>query len=235
MQALFDDGKPGGATPSAKHEVWYLRTREEFVRLLAKKQPGAETFNGVYLPSDRIAYFFANPAGTEQNLETMFHEVTHQLLSESVSRPFEVATASDFWAVEGIACYMESYRRDDHGRLSVGDPSHIRLQGARERVALDQWFIPIDRFTALGMREFQFGVDFPTLQKYYSQATGLTHFFLHYQDGLYRDRFIQYLGRLYSPDKRVRLNPERLDRLLETPFETLDRQYQEYIAGLGEG
>ncbi len=231
MQQLFDDGKPRTVGGSDKHEVWYLRSREEFVRLLRNKQTGVEGINGLYLPRDRRAYFFANPEDPQGNLETMYHEVTHQLLSESSRTTFDIATERDFWVVEGLACYLESFDRSGD-RLTVGDPTHIRLYWARERVVAEQWFLPLREFASLGMREFQFGSDYPTLQKYYSQATGLTHFFLHYQEGRYRDGFIQYVAQLYSPDKRVRLNPQSLEEILGVSSETLDAQYREYIVAL---
>lgn len=229
MQMLFDNTRAGGPAPAGKHEIWYLRTRDEFVQVVNRKQPGAEIYHGVYLPGERVAYFFDNPANPEGNLQTMFHEVTHQLLSESARSTFDIATDADFWVVEGIACYIESYRREQDGRLSVGNPRHIRIQGAKERIALDNWFIPIEKFSAMGMREFQNGADYPTLQKYYTQATGLTHFFLHYNDGQYRDRFLDYLASIYSPDKRIRLNRRPLDQLLGTSFEILNEQYRTYI------
>lgn len=230
IQQLFDDGKPRTAA-SDKHEVWYLRTREEFVRLLKNKQPGIEGINGLYLPRDKRAYFFANPDDPQRNLETMYHEVTHQLLSESSRATFEIAFDRDFWVVEGIACYLESFDRSGE-RPTVGDPAHIRMYWARERIVTENWQMPLRQFAALGMKEFQFGSDYTTLQKYYSQATGLTHFLLHHEAGLYRDGFIAYLNQLYSPDRRVRLNPRSLEEILEVPADTLDRQYRDYMSAL---
>lgn len=230
MQALFDDGKPRSTT-SDKHDVWYFRTPEEFAALIQKRQPGLVGVNGAYLPDDRKSYFFAVDQNPERNIETMYHEVTHQILSESSRAKFQVAEDRDFWIVEGIACYMESFERTG-GRLNAGAATHPRLYWARERVATEAWFIPTEQFTAFGRRDFQEGNDTPTLQKYYSQATGLTHFLLHFDGGRYRDGCIEYLGQLYSPDKRVRLRPRGLDEILGVAFKTLDAQYREYITAL---
>jgi hypothetical protein len=161
----------------------------------------------------------------------MYHEVTHQILSESALRTFAIAEQRDFWIVEGFACYMESFDRSAL-RPRIGDPKHPRIYWARERVVTEDWFIPSAQFTAYGMREFQLEVDFPTLQKYYSQATGLTHFLLHYDHGRYRQGCIEYLGQLYSPDKSIRLQPRTIAEILGVPFETLDAEYRAYISGL---
>ncbi|MFV0443530.1 MAG: hypothetical protein ACK5Q5_08160 [Planctomycetaceae bacterium] len=231
MQKMFDDGRPRNSSGAGKHEVWYFRTQEQFLRVILQKQPALAGVNGAYLQNDRISYFYADEDHPQRNIETMYHEVTHQILGESTTRPFPVGEERDFWIVEGFACYMESFRRDD-GKLSVGDPRHPRMYWARERVVTEDWFIPTAQFTALGRRDFQNGVDIPTLQKYYSQATGLTHFLLHYNHHEYRDGCIQYLGQLYSPDKRIRLTAKPLHQILDVPFETLDEQYKEYISQL---
>lgn len=227
VQKLFEQSNARALAPSSKYEIWYLRTREEFITLLRNKQPGVEGINGVYIPSDRRAYFFDNPDDPEANEQTLYHEVTHQFLSESSRTTFDIATDADFWVIEGIACYMESF--DPHAtNRRTGDPRHIRLLGARLRIQED-WFIPLRDFTSVGMREFQWGVDFPTLQKYYSQATGVTHFCLHYDNGRYRDGFISYLSQIYSADRRIRLSRQNLAEALQTDFDTLDREYIEYI------
>lgn len=231
MQQLFGSGKPRSVNGAGQHEVWYFRSADEFEQFVLNKQPALKGVNGIYLPSERCAYFYANPADARRNVETMYHEVTHQILSESGLKTFPIAEDRDFWIIEGFACYMESFDRTAP-RPTVGDPRHPRIFWARQRVVAENWFIPTAEFTSYGMRQFQFEVDFPTLQKYYSQATGLTHFLLHAGGGKYRDGCIQYLGQLYSPDKRVRLAPRDLSEILGVPFPTLDAEYRAYIAGL---
>jgi hypothetical protein len=240
MKRLFDDGKPLGTSGGSKHEVVYLATREAYAKIVRNKQPGADQMNGLYMPGDRIAYLFANEADPEASLETMYHEVTHQILSESNLKTFEIATDADFWVIEGIACYMESF--EPEGAIRVGDPGHSRLYFARERIVAEDWFQPLERFTQLGRHQFQFEAPgktaeekFRELQRYYSQATGLTHFLLHYDNGRYRDGFVQYLARIYSADARVRKQRLTLAEVLGVPFEDLDRLYVEYISRLRTG
>ncbi|MCA9055429.1 MAG: hypothetical protein KDA75_16425, partial [Planctomycetaceae bacterium] len=221
MYAMFNLGAASPTNRANKYEIWYFRNVDEFNRFLANKQPALQGVNGIYLTDDRKAHFYANPDDPQRNIETMYHEVTHQLLSESSRNKFPIAEERDFWIVEGFACYMESFR-DEDGHLTVGDPRHSRTYWARQRVVTEDWYIPIAEFTSYGRRQFQNGADLKTLQKYYSEATGLTHFLLHYEDGLYRDGCIEYLAQLYTPDKSERNNPRGLDEILGVPFQTLD-------------
>lgn len=230
MQALFSSGS-NEQRASRRHTIHYYRTRDEYVAALRPRQSNIEVTNGLYLPSDRVAYFFDDPNDPDGHLQTMFHEVTHQLLGESARTIANVGQDANFWIVEGIACYMESFRRDGD-RLTVGDPRHPRIHWARVRVAEESFFVPLQQFCALGMREFQFGVDLPMLQRYYSQAAGLVHFFLHYDGGVYRDALITHLSQVYSPDSRVRSKVAGLDELTGISYDELGRQYAAYISSL---
>jgi hypothetical protein len=180
-----------------------------------------------------VAYFYDDPANADGNMATMFHEVTHQLLGESAPSIRDVGSDANFWLVEGLACYMESFQRKD-GRLSVGDPQHIRMQWARVRVLDENFFMPLQQFTALGMRQFQYVEDKPTLQRYYSQASGMAHFFMHYRDGLYRDALIAHLSQVYSPNSRIRERVQGLDALTGVSFSELEAQYKQYLAAQRE-
>ena len=231
MQALFNAGSKDLRGHGRRHVIHYYRTRKEYISRLKRKQSNIEITNGIYMPGDRIAYFYDDPQNPSGLLGTMFHEVTHQLLGESARSITKVGEQSDFWLIEGIACYMESFTRKS-GKLTVGDPLHSRIHWARVRLLEEDFYIPMARLTALGRREFQFGADSATLEKIYSQVSGMVHFFLHAQDGAYREAFITHLGQVYSPDKRVRKRTAGLDQLTGVSFDELDRQYAEYIKGL---
>lgn len=231
MEALFDAGSANTRDTGDRHLIHYYRSRQEFIDRLRPKQPGIEVSNGLYMPADRTAYFYHDPDNLDANMETMFHEVTHQLLGESTRRPVDVGQDANFWIIEGIACYMESFDRTD-GRLSVGNPLHGRIHWARVRVLEEDFYIPLRRFTSLGMLQFQRAGDKPTLQKYYSQATGLAHFFMHYDEGRYRDSLIEHLSQIYSPDARIRARIQGMDELTGVSFEDLDGQYRAYLGSL---
>ncbi len=231
LDKLFKDGTQ--ARSGDLYEIDHFRLRTEFVQRLAPRCPNAGQINGIYMPSDRKAYFFHNPdlAG-DASLETLYHEVTHQLLSESSHLTNPVGNAHDFWVVEGIACYFESFRVGENGAITVGDINHPRIQAARLQVVETQDYEPLARFTAYGMLPFQQG-DLPVLQRRYAQATGLAHFLMNFQNGIYRDGFIEYLVQIYSPDRRVRARAKTLDQILGVPYATLDTQYAAYMRGLG--
>ena len=231
MQALFDAGSKDLRGQGRRHRINYYRARKEYIAALKRKQSNVEVTNGLYLPGDRIAYFYDDPNNPAGILGTMFHEVTHQLLGESARSIREVGERSNFWIVEGIACYMESFSREG-GQFTVGDPLHSRIHWARVRLIEQDFFIPMAQITILGRREFQFGSDAKTLEKTYSQVSGMVHFFLHAQDGAYREAFIAHLAQVYSPDSRRRNRTDGLDQLTGIPFKELDRQYAEYIKSL---
>ncbi len=226
LDKLFTSGS--ASRDGNQYEIHYFRNRQEFVNQLAKHGPLISQINGIYLPQDRIAYFFHNSdIPEEESLETLYHEVTHQLLSESTTQTVSVGHSQDFWVIEGIACYFESFQVEEDGSIRVGDINHPRIRAAREQVVTTQDQEPLARFTIQGKVKFQAG-ETPVLQKRYAQATGLTHFFLNYQGGLYRDEFIEYLTRTYSPDQRVR-GAKTLEQVIGVPYATLDSQYAAYF------
>ena len=232
MDKLFQGGP--GRKPIAVYNIDHYRLKSEFVEELKNRCAVAAQINGIYMPKLRTAYFFHNPDTPEDEaLGTLYHEVTHQLLSESTSQIIPVGHDRDFWVVEGIACYFESFRVAADGTITVGDIQHPRIQAARDQVVTTQDQEPLERFIGYGMLEFQKPA-LAVLQKRYAQSTGLAHFFLNAQSGQYRDGFIEYLSQAYSPDVRVRSgNKTRtLEQILGVPYATLDTQYAAYIRGL---
>lgn len=228
MERLLDVAAKPTWNPQDRYDVNFYRDKAEFVAALQPRMPDIARANGLYLPHDRKAYFFFEESNGAELREAMYHEVTHQLLGESRSRTVDVGEKSDFWVIEGIACYMESFRPDTRP-MSVGDPRHIRIYWARRKAIEEDFFIPMREFTALGKGTFQLD------HAYYSQAAGMTHFFLHYDSGAYRDAFIQYLTQVYHPSERVRFYPQSLEQLTGVRFETLDQQYLSHLQSLPAG
>ena len=161
----------------------------------------------------------------------MFHEATHQLFAEAYTTNQQIGVESDFWVIEAIACYMESFQRQGE-TFSLGNPQYIRFQNAQHRLLNDNYFVPLQQLCGKGMQNFQ---NDPSISKNYSQGAGLAHFFMHYDDGAYRDGFITYLSDIYSKNPNVRLKPRTLPQLTEVSFEKLDQQYRGYITELDTG
>jgi len=220
MLALFE-GVQGSRRRRAKpHEVHFYRSRQEYIDRLVKKVPQIAITNGLYLQTDRVAYFFHNPDPEANSDATVFHEATHQLFYESQPRQRGIAVQGDFWIVEGIACYMESFVRHQDGSTSIGDPNYIRFQAARYRLLKENYYVPLGNFRQIGMRDFQ---NHPEIRKNYSQASGLSQFLMDFDNGIYRDALVTHLTDLYNTRRVV--PPRSLARIIGTSFDELDAQY----------
>lgn len=221
MLKMFDGtGKAVRADPPP-YLVHYYRTREEYIDRLKHDFPNIEITNGIYMTTGRVAHFYDDP--NNDNEATLFHEGTHQLFFEShrLNRP--IGEKANFWIIEGIACYMESFQRKG-GNFSLGDPNYIRFAGARVNLLQKDYYVPLREFSEMGMYQFQH-VPQPELSKNYTQASGLARFFMEYDNGRYREALVKHLTQLYSADTRERDGAASLEKLTEVTFEDLDRQY----------
>lgn len=221
-------GTADSRAPAKPNVVHYYQSREEYINVLKREtnQP-VEITKGIFFARSGIAYFFHDPDAADDS--TLYHEATHQLLSRSRPQATEIGMRANFWAIEGIACYMESFKNQE-GRLVVGDPLHGRIQSARYHYLQDRYYVPLREFSRMGMMPFQTARE---IKKNYSQGAALVHFFLHYDSGRYREAFIEYLSQIYSPVKGVRESPEALEDLIGLPAEELDAQYGQYVQNLG--
>ncbi len=220
----------GGALAQGREKpyvVHYYRTRDEYIRALRNKEKNIQITNGIYYPPDRIAYFFEDPQRKSDG--TVYHEATHQIMYEMSPHNRPIAERAHFWITEGIACYMESFRHEN-GTSSTGDPNNDRIRAARYRFLQDGYYIPLAEFDAISKMQFQ--TDAKNIYQYYSQASGLTHFFMHYDNGRYRDALVTHLAQLYDDNPSVALRAASLAELTGGSYAELDRQYGEYIREL---
>lgn len=225
---LFEGANGKGAVREPDPNViYYFRTRDEYITELRKKtKQNVAITRGIFFPDDGIAYFYDDPE--TDDFSTLFHEGTHQLLAGSRPQGGPIGVRSDFWLIEGIACYMESFQRQGD-RFSVGSTRAPRLVSARYNLVNQNYYVPLREFAALGMEAFQ---NDPNIRKNYSQCAALTHFFLHAQDGKYREALIEHLSQIYSPRKVVRASPEPLCNLIDTSDEILDEEYKQFMKNL---
>ncbi len=224
----------------APMQVHYFATRNEYQRRVQDKVPSGVETNGLYWQPERTSYFYAKE--DQNDLSTLFHEATHQILDSATLKERNLAASvrarrlklkassewilcenSNFWVIEGLACYCESFEIVD-GATSAGRPDYVRFDMARQR-RLDPavyFYTPAQPFFALGKNAFQLH---PNVSQFYTQASGLVHFMMHYQDGIYRDAFMRLLAAVYRPDpEEVLLEPSFAD-ISGVSFEELDRQY----------
>ncbi|HEX6985240.1 MAG TPA: hypothetical protein VF170_07680, partial [Planctomycetaceae bacterium] len=108
-----------------------------------------------------------------------------------------------------------------------------RIVAARYRYLTEGHYVPLGRFAAMGLNEFQ-TLPFDEMQRNYSQAAGLAHFFMHYDGGRYCDALIEHLAQLYNGPGPNRRMAQNLAELTGVSYTELDRQYGEYMRSLGE-
>jgi hypothetical protein len=232
--------------------VNYYATREEYQRQLRDKIPPNTETNGLYWDRPRqqaASYFFVQENGDDQS--TLFHEATHQILdtltygdrrkaAEEKKRQLRqrsltewgLCENSNFWLVEGLACYFESFEIVD-GEIRVGRPDFVRFDAARIRL-LDGdkfFYVPLRQFFAFGKEEFQ---SHSNAKQFYTQASGVVHFLMHYQDGIYRDDFVTLLQAVYRPNLNDVLTEPSFEQILGVSFEELDKQYRLHMQSLDD-
>jgi hypothetical protein len=229
-------------------QIHYFAVREEYEAAVRGRIP-AEIIpktNGFYWDEDQTCYLFRS-----EDVSTVFHEATHQILdlhtvedrriaARSRMRrlrqrrltPWVLCEDSDFWIIEGLASYFESFLVHE-GEVSVGYPGHPRFVAAQFRLLAPdpemQFYLPLELFSSLGKEQFQYH---PNIEQLYSQASGLTHFLLHYDDGRYRDAFVKLLAAVYRPDPRQLQDQPSLEDVTGVEYSTLDQQYREHLENL---
>ncbi|MCA9009201.1 MAG: hypothetical protein KDB01_05610 [Planctomycetaceae bacterium] len=228
-------------------EVHYYATRAEYQKRVEGKVPPTLETNGLYWEDDRTSYFFDNPEKT--GYATLYHEATHQILDlatrdaravaakaralklrQRSATWWKVGEHSNFWILEGIACYFESFDIEN-GHVEIGNPKYIMFDNARKRL-LDPtflYYLPAQQFMTLGQAEFQ---HHPQIRPLYTQGAGFAHFLMHYEDGLYRDDLITLLSQIYRPDPDKVLEEPSLPEISGVSYDTFDRQYHAHMQNL---
>ncbi len=226
IQLLFDNPTAAARAVAKPFHIHFYRSKDEYVaRLRGKYGERITITNGLYDTDDLTVYSFHNPQSAAE--PTLYHEATHQLLAANLRPSPIIAKDENFWLIEGIACYIESFRVKD-GEVSLGDPRCERFQAARYRKLVDGYYLPMANFTAMGKDAFQIH---PQIENNYSQSSGLAHFFMHYDGGRYRDSLIDHLRDLYQQAETGR-RPRSLEDLTGVDFADLDQQYGEYVLKL---
>jgi hypothetical protein len=225
VAALFAGG--GRRAPpiraTERHLVVYFRDRDDYNQSLRPTFPDIEVSTGVYVEGTRgngrgTAYFFA---GKDCDPRTQYHEATHQLFHESRPVARDVAKSANFWAVEGVAMYLESLREED-GYHVLGGFDDLRVNAARYRLLHDGFYVPLAEFTGYGLEKVRAD---PRIATLYSQAAGLTYFLIHHDGGRYRDALVDCLTAIYSGQD----DAGTLSRLTQTPYSELDKQYRQFM------
>jgi hypothetical protein len=214
------------AGPRKPMQVIYFRDQQQYVEALKQAEPQIGMTVGFYSDRGKIAYFFA---GENQHEGTLFHEATHQLFRETKTGTVDPGRKTNYWVVEGVACYMESLAQhqlidgETYGQYyTVGGENAGRVPAARKRLVDDQFYVPLRELVAAGMEALQHSTRLPMI---YSQSTGLTFFFLHADGARYRPAFNEYLTAVYMG----RANLDTLEKTTHQRCEELDSEYREFL------
>jgi hypothetical protein len=177
-------------------QVVMFRTRDAYVKALRAIEPNIDVSTGYYSPRNRMSFFYWDGA---KSFPTLVHELTHQFFQESnESDPvFDPDKDPGFWAIEGVALYVESLSVQKIGGaavIDVGGWDAPRLQASRYRRLHDEYWIPWEEFSQLTGSAFRKS---PEIAAWYSQACGLVH---RWMDGSPDDaaRFVEYLKAVYA-------------------------------------
>lgn len=219
LARLFREGAPSNRA-ARRHQVTYFRDRDEYNEALIREQPQIGISIGYYSNTAGMAHFFVGPEQSDSNI---YHEATHQLFSE-LKQVKEVGRDANFWIVEGIACFMESYKPGNR-LVTLGGADAVRLQNARVRLVRDDFYLPLAELCSLGMTDLQRHDDIKML---YSEAAGLTYFLMFANEGRYRQALVDYLATVYANRDRR----ETLSDLTGTSYRNLDEQYKKFIQHL---
>jgi len=198
-----------------RHRVFLYRDRRDYVASLRPIEPNIDRTNGLYHAPRKAVHFFSTEA------KILFHEGTHQILAERFFYEKQPTFRNNFWAVEGMALFMETLNIEEE-RYKVGDILANRLYSARVYRFEHDHHLPIRRLTAMSAAEIQTSAD---LQPIYGQSAALTHWLIFAEEGRYRRAFLELLRRTY----RNEATPETLSELTGLSYEELDTKYAEFL------
>ncbi len=211
-------GKRQFPAPGARYEIVLFRDRDEYVRQLKQVEPQIDVTKGYYQKGTRTAFFYA---GDDSPAATQYHEVTHQLFHGCTGASVDPGEHADFWIVEAMPLYMESFE-PHNGYCTLGGPDSERLQYARARRLNENFYLALDQLVPLSRTSLQ---QHPDLRAIYTEIAGLAHFLMDSQDGQLRDAAIEYARRVNSGDVPADL----LTRLAGKSFAELDAMYFEFM------
>lgn len=212
-------GRTDRLAPKRQHQVVLFKSRDEYVAKLKPSQAQIELTNGYYSDEQKTVYLYV---GDDSTRPSWYHEVTHQLLQESLDVPTGVGGRANMWIVEGVATYMESLRRHDEGYVTLGGYDASRLQYARYARLGGSFYMPLAELTSLSRDALQ---KHSEIRSIYTQSAGLAQFLLDGNRGERRAATIDYLAAVY-------LRRDAADTLatkLGVTLEQLDQAYPEFL------
>jgi hypothetical protein len=227
---LFLESLPNISLP--RHRVYVFRDKQDYVSFLKNLEQGFESqlreSNGFYHPQHFISYFFPVSGNMDKfDADTvskaLYHEGTHQLFQEARPKSNLPGVRNNFWIVEGIAMFMETFRVEGN-QYKLGNKEDSRLFAAKVHRFDPEYFfyLPFEQTVVLGRNGFQ---THSRLARLYSQSAGMTHFLMFYRNGQYRDVVFELLRQVYAGSARQ----DTLSKLTGRSYQELDQEYTEFL------
>jgi hypothetical protein len=208
---------------SERFSIAIFRDRASYVKALKQQQSNIELSTGYYDPNRKIAIFYWDGAKTT---DTILHELAHQFFFEAVRSPVQLDTdrGAGYWIVEGIAAFMESTSVRACGRgsiVDVGGWDSPRAQAGRYRRLHDEYWQEWSEFGSADGKSFRSSKE---IQAWYSQATGLAHFWMDSSCEM-SERMIRYLESVYRGTADISLLGYATDDEVRAHYDLFLRQF----------
>ena len=181
---------------------------------------------GFYWSGDRKSRFYWSD-NVEETYRTLHHEVAHQLFDET-KPDSRGGSQGNNWVVEGIASYIETWKKVDGTWRPGWEIDNNRLQTARSFLdGHPDW--KLESFARIGYDEFH--KDGRGLN--YALSAALCHFFMHFDDERYKEDFVRFLKTYYEGGVRE----DSLATFITVEgaggvFATLEQQLRSYLQSL---
>jgi hypothetical protein len=214
------------------HLVYYFATKEQYLDHLRNiAPPDIKESLGYYDPlghgrkTRKPAYFFLDEKGQIDTIATLYHEVSHQLLFESVGGNSYERNEGNYWVFEGLGTFFETVTTHPDGSMEVGGFVGPRIEVAVKRFTGDQAMIPAGLFVGLPKQIFNLPMQ---IYANYQQAMALTLFLMRWDDGIYRDAFLTYVRDAVKGIFRLGSGRTLQDRI-DVPYDTIDSQFLDFL------
>jgi len=218
--------------PDAKkmHQVILFPSRNDYL-LHVKQEKGNDKLliesAGFYASSDRKSRFYWSD-NEEATYRTFYHEVAHQLFAETKATRSGGSRGNN-WVVEGIAVYIETWKKLE-GRWVPGVEIDGRRMTTAKRFLAGSKDWSLQSFAHIDNEQFHKvnrGLN-------YCLAGALCHFFMHYNDEVYKEDFVRFLSAYYLGKVGNDSLPEYIKVEGGGGFNALEEQFKEYMSTLGE-
>lgn len=203
-------------TTSGHAPTWVVVLKDDraFTRFLPLDSRGRRRSNvGAYFMSREHAnYMVLEGSGRELDLETVFHEYTHYLVSRNVR------VNMPMWLSEGLAEFYSTFRGDFRGRTMLGAiPSTARVISSATFVPLREIVMP---------RDVEETWRWSTrINMFYAEAWALVHYIVVERKNPVPNAVGTYLSTL----ARTGSNDAAFKEAFGTDIEGMDRELREYV------